>query len=56
MESKELDVTCGTSRCIMAGTISNVDGVYTRKIDDDKVFLNRTGAGTSWAIVTELDH
>ncbi len=55
-ESKELDVTCGTSGCIMAGTISNVDGVYTRKIDNDEVFLNGTGAGTSWAIVTELDH
>ena len=38
----------------MAGTISNVDGVYTRKIDDDEVFLNGTGAGTSWAIVTSV--
>jgi hypothetical protein len=56
MESQELDVICGTPGCIMAGTVSNVGGVYTRKINDNEVFLNGTGAGTSWAIVTKLDH
>ena len=55
-ESEELNMTCSASRCIVAGIEPNVDSVDTRKIDDDEVFLNGTGAGTSCAMVAKLDH
>ena len=49
-------MTCSASRCIVAGTELNVDSVDTRKIDNNEVFLNGTGAGTSCAMVAKLDH
>lgn len=51
-----MNVTCGASRRIVAITELNIDGVDTRKIDDDEILLNRTRAGTKWVTVTELDN
>jgi hypothetical protein len=53
-ESEELDVVAGTSNSVMAGAKSNVDGVDAGEINDHKILLNGTRAGTGWALVTQL--
>jgi hypothetical protein len=50
---KQLDESRRSSR---ASAKPNVDGMNTRKIDDDEPALNRAGARTCQAVVTELGH
>ncbi len=45
-ELEELDMSCRASGCIVAGTELDIDCVDTREINDDNVFLDRTGART----------
>jgi hypothetical protein len=44
------------SGCIVATTELNIDSMDTRYINNDKVLLNESRAGTGRATVTELYH
>lgn len=56
MELQQLDMAPGSSNHVVTGTESNIDGVDTQKIDNHKVFVNRTGARTRRLAVTKLNH
>ena len=55
-EPEELNIACGAARRHEATTELNINGVDTREIHNDEIFLNGTRGGTFWAAVTELDH